>query len=214
MSLRVICYAIYHSPNAYIGSVLAERRLAHLPVAVERRPIFVPKSRGLKVADLVGGRESPPLRSYHREDCTRWAEKHQIPLRFPPPGVFEERAERWRSSPLGREELPARAYYAAVGTGKETALDRALFRAAWVDQLDVNEEHVVRAAASTAGLDPDHLLAGARDPETGRRLEAALAAFDRDACPGVPTWVVDGERFWGKDRVEWLVECVERRLSR
>ena len=41
----------------------------------------------------------------------------------------------------------------------------------------------------------------------------AAGAFERDAAPGVPTWVVNGKRFWGKDRVEWLVEEVERCLA-
>ena len=31
---------------------------------------------------------------------------------------------------------------------------------------------------------------------------------ERDQCPGVPTWVLKGERFWGKDRVDMLVERI------
>jgi 2-hydroxychromene-2-carboxylate isomerase len=207
--IEVASYTIYHSPNAYLGVRLAERRLAGLPVIIRRRPIYVPRSRGVKVADLVGGREAAVHGSYHREDCRRWAAQHGIELTFLAPGVFEQRARRWRESPFDREELPARAYYAALGSGHEAALDRALFDAAWIHQRDVNDESVVRDAIATAGLDPDQFLARALEPDTKRTLEDALAAFDRDACPGVPTWVVNGERFWGKDRVDWLVERVE-----
>jgi len=212
--ITVVSYTIYHSPNAYLGVVLAERALATLPVGIERRPICIPKARGVKVADLVGSKESPALSSYHREDCLRWARQHGIELRLLAPGVFEERAARWRQASLDREELPARAYYAAVGSGKEARLDRALFRAAWVEGLDVNEEAVVRHAAGAAGLAPDALLQRARQPETKDAVDAALAAFDRDRCPGVPTWVVEGERFWGKDRVDWLAAAVRTRLQR
>jgi 2-hydroxychromene-2-carboxylate isomerase len=91
-------------------------------------------------------------------------------------------------------------------------LDRALFRAAWVEGLDVNEESVVRHAATAAGLDPDALLQRALQGDMKRVLDAALAAFDREACPGIPTWVVEGERFFGKDRVDWL-EAKVRVLS-
>ncbi|HUI25489.1 MAG TPA: DsbA family protein [Candidatus Kryptonia bacterium] len=204
----IVSYTIYHSPNAYLGAVLAERALAGLPVTIERRPICIPKSRGVKVADLVGSKETAAKGSYHREDVVRWAQKYDIELKLLPLGVFEERAARWQQSPYAREELPARAYYAARGSGKEAQLDRALFRAAWVGQRDVNEEEVVRAAAVVAGLDPAELLARALSDASKHALDDALAAFDRDACPGVPTWVVDGERFWGKDRVDWLVEKV------
>jgi 2-hydroxychromene-2-carboxylate isomerase len=211
--IEVVSYTIYHSPNAYLGMVLAERRLAGLPVIVRRRPIVIPRARGVKVADLVGGREAAVHGAYHREDCRRWALQHGIELHFLPPGVFEQRAQRWRESAFDREELPARAYYAAVGSGREARLDRALFEAAWVQQLDVNDEAVVRQAIATAGLDADELLQRALQPEAKRQVDEALAAFDRDACPGVPTWVVNGERFWGKDRVDWLARRVEALLA-
>ena len=54
----------------------------------------------------------------------------------------------------------------------------------------------------------------AQEPEPGRRLEQALADFDRLECPGTPTYVVEGERFWGKDRVDWMAEAVRRRVAR
>jgi len=41
-----------------------------------------------------------------------------------------------------------------------------------------------------------------------KTLDAALGAFERERCPGVPTWVLDGERFWGKDRVEFLADAL------
>jgi 2-hydroxychromene-2-carboxylate isomerase len=75
----------------------------------------------------------------------------------------------------------------------------------------VNEAEVVRGAAVAAGLDPDRLLATAMEPGPGHMLAHALDAFDRDDCPGVPVWVVDGERFWGKDRVDWLVAHLRER---
>ncbi|MEH2349126.1 MAG: hypothetical protein V7K55_14140 [Nostoc sp.] len=39
---------------------------------------------------------------------------------------------------------------------------------------------------------------------------AALTEYEQFGCPGVPTWVVEGERFWGKDRVDWVVEKVKQ----
>jgi 2-hydroxychromene-2-carboxylate isomerase len=207
--ITLVSYSIYHSPNSYLGVLLAERALAGLPVVVERRPLCIPKRRGVRVADLVGGRESTALRSYHREDCVRWADRYGIELRLLEPGVFEQRAERWRQSPYEREELPARAYYAARGSCKEAAFDHALFRAAWVEGLDVNEEEVIRRAAKAAGLDASELLRRALQPDAKVAVDDALAAFDRDGCPGVPTWVVNGERFWGKDRVDWLAARVK-----
>jgi 2-hydroxychromene-2-carboxylate isomerase len=208
--IEVQSFSIYHSPNAYLGVVLAERALAGLPVIVRRRPLHVPKDRGVRVADLVGGREPPRKSGYHREDCARWAERHGIALSFVAPEIFEARTLAWRASPLAREELPARAFYAAADTGRQAELDRALFRAAWVEGEDVNDDEVVRRCIRSAGLDPERVLSRAFSDPVGAELRAALADFDHWECPGIPTWVVRGERFWGKDRVEWLAECVRR----
>ncbi|HTJ46683.1 MAG TPA: DsbA family protein [Kofleriaceae bacterium] len=204
-------YTIYHSPNAYLGVVLAERALAGLPITIEPRPIFVPKDRGVKIAELVGGAESPAKTSYHREDVIRWADRFSIPIKLLAPGVFEARAAVWARSPLGREELPARAYYAArdLDPARALALDRALFRAAWIESQDVNDPSVISRAAIAAGLDPSSLLAAAHAPAAGLAAAAALASFDDDACPGVPCWVTpDGARFWGKDRLDFLADYV------
>ena len=75
----------------------------------------------------------------------------------------------------------------------------------------MNDEAVVGRAVAAAGLDPDRLLATAMERGPGEMLETALAAFDPDECPGVPVWVVDGQRFWGKDRVDWLAADVRER---
>jgi 2-hydroxychromene-2-carboxylate isomerase len=210
---KIVSYTIYHSPNAYLGVLAAEQALAGLPVAIERRPIYIPRQRGLRVADLTGGRESPTHSSYHREDCARWAERYGIPLTFPPSDWFAKRAAIWEQSPFEREELPARAYYAAVGSGKEAAFDRELFEAAWVRGLDVNEEDTIVQCATRAGLEPEGLMATLAGDEARERAREALRAFDEARCPGVPTWVFRGQRFWGKDRVEFLAYAVRKAMS-
>jgi 2-hydroxychromene-2-carboxylate isomerase len=139
MAVWVYSYTIYHSPNAYLGTVLLRRALADMPwVELVRRPIHIPRERGLMVAELLGGKENSNAGSYNREDCRRWSERFAIPMSYPDPSVFHERTKRWALSPYDREELPARAFYAA-DPGKRDLLDQALFEAAWVEGLDVNE---------------------------------------------------------------------------
>ncbi len=212
--IRVLEFSIYHSSNAYLGHFLADRALRGVPVEVVLQPLCVPKERGTWVADLVGGKSNPRQEAYNREDCLRWAKRHGIEMRFPDAAEFARRLERWRALACAREELPARTYYGALGSGREAALDAALFRAGYVDLADVNDEAVVRRACESAGLDPDAAIRRAWEPEPGRLLAEALAAFDRLACPGTPTFVLDGERFWGKDRVDWMADAVRRAVAR
>ncbi len=202
----IASFTIYHSPNAYIGSVLLRRAAEKRnEITIERRPIYVPRERGVLVSEMLGGRENANAGSYNREDCERWARRYGIPLASTPSEVFFERMRRWSEAEFGREELAARAYYAAVGSGHEDALDHALFEAAWVAGLDVNESATVSWAAERAGLDGAALLAKLREEEFAEHARAALAEFDRHECPGVPTFVVDGQRYFGKDRVDWAL---------
>src|SRR5690242_643979 len=99
MAVPVFSYTIYHSPNAYLGTVLLRRALAGQPeVELVRRPIYVPRDRGLIIAELLGGKENRNTGSYNREDCARWSERYAIPFRYPEPRAFHERAKRWAVS--------------------------------------------------------------------------------------------------------------------
>lgn len=205
MTVSVVSYTIYHSVNAYLGTVLLRRALAELPgVELIRRPIYVPRRRGILVAEMLGGRENRNVGAYNREDCRRWADRFAIPLHYPPPDTFVERAERWKLMPYAREELAARAFYAAA-TAQRDALDQALFEAAWVSGLDINEPEVIRSVAARTGSDGAQLLAAAAASQAGDEARAAVEDFDRLGCPGVPTFPVAGELYFGKDRIDWVV---------
>ena len=206
-------YTIYHSPNAYLGTILLRRALADMPgVKLVRQPIYIPRQRGVMVAEFLGGRENRNVGSYLREDCRRWAEHFSIPFAYPEPEIFHRRARRWATSAFDREELPARAFYAA-DADKRDQLDEALFEAAWVEGLDVNEPDTVGWAARRAGLDPEKLLTALTEPGPAAQAQKALQEFEHLRCPGVPTVVVDGQRFFGKDRVDWAVDAC-RALAR
>jgi len=207
MTVTVHSYTIYHSPNAYLGTVLLRRTIADLPdVELVRRPIYIPRERGVMIAELLGGKENRNVGSYLREDCRRWAERFTIPFSYPGPEIFHQRAERWAVSAFHREELPARAFYAADAE-KRDVFDRALFDAAWVEGLDVNEPETIRWAAQRAGIDPHSLMMTLAEPGPGGEARNALEEFERLQCPGVPTVVVNGQRYFGKDRVDWAIDA-------
>lgn len=208
--IKVYSYSIYHSVNSYIGITLAEKSLWGLPVDIQRRPIYIPKERGIKIAELQGRSESAALAAYHKEDCLRWASKYGIEIRLKAPEEFANWVKRWGNMSLGREELPARAYYAACGTGKEHLLDAAFFRATYIELLDVNEESVIKKISNEVGLNGEQILELAHGEAAKQAAIEALEEYEQFSCPGVPTWVIEGERFWGKDRVDWVTEKVKQ----
>jgi 2-hydroxychromene-2-carboxylate isomerase len=77
----------------------------------------------------------------------------------------------------------------------------------WVEGLDVNDLETIRWAALRAGLDPDDLMVKLAEPGPAGEVRNALNEFERLRCPGVPTVVVNGQRYFGKDRVDWAVDA-------
>jgi 2-hydroxychromene-2-carboxylate isomerase len=77
-----------------------------------------------------------------------------------------------------------------------------IFKAIWVDALNLNEEDVVSSALTRANFDALELLTLANEPSTKDRLkEVTIEAIERGVF-GAPTFFVGDEMFWGQDRIE------------
>src|SRR5262249_2828472 len=98
----------------------------------------------------------------------------------------------------------ALAAVAAGRLGNCAAFSRGLFAAIFADGSGPVDDERLAGLARFAGLPGDRLVADLEDPQTEidhrHNIEAALAA----AVFGVPSFVVDGEMFWGNDRLVLL----------
>jgi 2-hydroxychromene-2-carboxylate isomerase len=83
-----------------------------------------------------------------------------------------------------------------------------IFERFWKHELDVEQAAAIDAVLSEVGLDPDQFH---RYVESDARaeLERCFAEADRDQVFGVPTFVADGEPFWGEDRIDWLIKKLD-----
>src|ERR1022692_4931290 len=75
-------------------------------------------------------------------------------------------------------------------------------------ELDIEKFEELAPLLRNTGLDPEafHNYCEAEGP---RDLAAALAEGERDQVFGVPTLMVDGEPFWGNDRVGWVIRKLD-----
>jgi len=78
-----------------------------------------------------------------------------------------------------------------------------LFQRFWRSELEVEDANSIAALLSEIGLDGPAFLEY-RTKEARTDLDRCFAEADRDAIFGVPTLVVDGEPFWGHDRLSWV----------
>jgi 2-hydroxychromene-2-carboxylate isomerase len=87
----------------------------------------------------------------------------------------------------------------------------AVCRAIWVDGKNMNDPATVAAVLHQAGFDPTDLLALANDPEVKDRLKAVTQDAVARGVFGAPTFFVDGQMYWGQDRLDFVKEALEAR---
>jgi 2-hydroxychromene-2-carboxylate isomerase len=87
----------------------------------------------------------------------------------------------------------------------------AVYRAIWVEGKNMNDPAVVGGVLQAAGFDPASLLALAGDPEVKERLKAVTQDAVARGVFGAPTFFVDGQMYWGQDRLDFVKTALEAR---
>lgn len=177
------------SPYAW----LASRQLDRIEAAgaqIAFRPVLF--AALLDAHGTVGPAEVPAKRAHTMRDVMRAAARLGLPFEGPPTHPF---------NPL----RPLRMCVAVDDERARRRLALALLDAPWARGLDLGDESVLARLAEDCGLDGRALLQRAAAPEVKQGLaEATRTAIDAGIF-GVPTFVVDGEVFWGADRIDALL---------
>ena len=86
----------------------------------------------------------------------------------------------------------------------------AVFRAYFVEDRNIADTEVLTAIANACGLDSEEFAAAMNDPGTRARLKAEIDLAEARGVFGSPFYIVEGERFWGSDRLpqleRWLAQ--------
>ena len=136
-----------------------------------------------------GPAEIPSKRRWTYRACQFWADSHGVPFRFPAGHPF---------NPLHYQRL-----ILACGSTPESV--RRVFDYVWTTGADPADEKGFAALARSLGIGD---LAALGSPEVKdalrRNTEEAAAA----GVFGVPTFLMNGEIFWGNDSVEFFKACL------
>jgi 2-hydroxychromene-2-carboxylate isomerase len=193
MSMRVVeFYFDFRSPYSY----LAHSQLGSLGAAVNYHPMDV-------VAVMQQAGNTPTTVSceakgrYADVDLQRWSKRYGIPL-CPRKDI---------SSVDGRKLL--RAVLAANECGLATETVTAIFFAFWRHGSPLSTTADIVRVLYGAGIFESGILSGLDDGElSDRLLLVSKKAADRGVF-GVPTFIVNGEMFFGNDRIEFVREHLE-----
>lgn len=192
MTAVIDFYFDFSSPYGY----LAAQRIEALASTHGRRVDWHPVLLGVifKETGAVPLTQVPIKGDYSRRDMVRSARYHGIddfrmPSRFPIP-----------TQAAARIVLALKAEDVALST----RVAKALYRAYFAEDVDISDADAAADIASGAGADRDRARAAVDDPAVKDALRDEVArAVARGVC-GSPFFIVDGEPFWGLDRLPQL----------
>ena len=192
----------FRSPYSYIAVPGAIRVAQDFKVAVRFRPVLP-----LAVRDpSFFSPDNVKRAKYIRVDCPRRAEMLGMPLHWPSPDPIVQDMKTYKISPdqpyifrlthLGVE---------AERRGKGLAFAREVSGVIFGGTRDWHLGNHLAEAARRAGLDLASMDAAISDPASYQlAVEENQAALARSGHWGVPTFVLDGEPYFGEDRIDTL----------
>ncbi len=200
----VIHYFDYKSPYAYLAQQPTFDLARASGVTIEWHPYTLKIEKYLGEAELdADGRDTRGTRNDHQwrrvrysyMDCRREANRRGLVIRGP--------------RKIFNSSLAHIAFLYACERGGFRPFHDALFERFWRRELDIENVAVLAALLDEHGFDGGGLqpyLDGA-----GRaRYERLQAEAEAAGVFGVPSYLVDGELFWGLERLERVRERLEQ----
>ena len=196
MPRRIDYYFSMVSPWAYIGHAAFMAVARRHDVALTYKPM----SLGSVFAETGGlplAKRAPARQRYRIMELQRWREKRG--LQFPIHPKF------WPFNAALADQV---AVAAAMEGHDLDALIHQGFKAIWEEERNLADEATIVAVADAAKLPGARLLAAAKTDA----VKAVYEQNDRDAIAvdafGSPAYVMDGEVFWGQDRIDLLADAL------
>jgi 2-hydroxychromene-2-carboxylate isomerase len=178
MALSVDWYFDFVSPFSYI----CLHRLPELGAPVNFKPVLF--AGLLNHWGQKGPAEIPAKRRWTYRWCTWWATELGIPFRFPAAHPF---------NPLQHLRL-------AIACESRPDAVKRIFDALWMSGANANDPRHFQRLANELGVDEARLSASVVKDALRQNTEAAAAR----GVFGVPSFVVDGEVFWGADAIDFV----------
>lgn len=181
-------YLDFASPYSYFALRPLARLAEEHGRALELRPILL--WAVFKQQGVVNPLEKPARRRYFLEDVIRSAEFFGLPFRIPEPLQISA-------------HLAGRLYHAWTVTRPQDGLRLAseIFEAFFARGGDITDPAVLAALPCLAGETPDAIRAMIDGPEGRQRLGEAVDEACAANIIGVPFMTLDGESFFGADRL-------------
>jgi len=189
------------SPWAYIGHKPFRDLVSAYDLKVNHKPVYL----GELFAETGGlplGKRHPARQRYRMMELQRWRDRRGLDFHLQP--------KHWPFD----ARLPDGIVLAAIEAGFDPdALLRRAFPAVWEEQLDLSDPAVLVRLADESGLPGQQLLDRAASDEIGAIYEQNRQDAIAADVFGSPAYVLNGEVFWGQDRIDLLADALKSKRA-
>ncbi|MBO9515948.1 MAG: 2-hydroxychromene-2-carboxylate isomerase [Variovorax sp.] len=202
MSRTIDYYFTPQSPWTYLGharfGALAKAHGAEVRVRPVDFGAVFPVSGGLPL-----GKRAPQRQAYRLVELARFSHHLDIPL-IPKPKFF----------PVASDDAARLIIAVDLHDGTEVAMKlcAAVFAAVWVQERNIADPKVLEALVAECGLSARRVEQSLSQAVQERYEEYTQQAIDANVF-GAPSYVIDGEIFWGQDRLEFVERALKQRPS-
>lgn len=194
MSQQIDYYYTSISPFTYLGHSTLLQIAADAGAKVRFRPVKL--GQVFAVSGALPLPQRPECRQQYRLlEISRWATKRNLPVNQQP--------AHFPTDP----GLADRCAIALQENGQDVGsfVGRVL-AACWAQQQNIADESVITVILTDLGVDAGELLEQANSADTETIYDANTTAAIDQGVLGAPAYVLDGEQFWGQDRLELLAD--------
>lgn len=186
----------FSCPYAYLASTQRRRLAQDAQAEVRLQPFLLGGVfRSLGQAQNLSTTLSPPKARHNRLDLLRWATWFAVPLRTPVrhPNRTVEALRALLATPLPHWDPVVDSFFAAY----------------WTDAQDLSDPQVLHDRLTALGLDASTILAAAQTPAIRQDLHDRTDAALAEGVFGAPAFVVNGQLFWGQDRLPMVARAAQ-----
>ena len=194
MGRTVDYYFAPQSPWAYLG----HQRLADLMQRTGAAVRVMPIDLGGKVFPISGGlplgQRAPQRQAYRLMELQRFSQHLKVPLNLKP-----------RYFPVGGDDAARLIIAADLALGAQAAMKiaGAILAACWAQERNMADDKVLAELLGEQDL-PASLMEASLSQAVQERYETYTQAAIDAGVFGAPSYVVDGEIFWGQDRLDFV----------
>lgn len=197
--MQVDYYLVPQSPWTYLG----HRRLWDIARQHQATIRLKPFDLGGRVFPVSGGlplsKRAPQRQAYRLVELERFSRWLEVPINRQP-----------RYFPVAGDDAARLIIAVDLHDGVQAGMRVAesILRAVWVDELNIADEQVLADLLQRAEIAPRRL-----EDAQSQAVQETYERHTQDAIEagvfGAPSYVIDGEIFWGQDRLDF----VDRRLA-